>query len=57
MAPGACICLTACDVQPDPVVAGRLSITLASSKVLYMDLIIGADIVKSTLQKGSHGAR
>ncbi len=54
MALGVCICLTVCDVQPDPVVASGLSITLASGKVLYMDLIIGADIVRSTLQKGSH---
>ena len=58
-APGARVCLstTARDVQPDPVVAGGLSVTLASGKVLYMNIIVGADAVKSMLQKGRHGAR
>jgi hypothetical protein len=44
-------------MQPDPFVAGRLSITLTFGKVLYTDLIIDMDIVKSMLQKGRHGAR
>ena len=42
---------TVCDVQPDPAVAGGPSITLESGEVLYADLIVGADGVKSRLQK------
>lgn len=52
-APGVHIRLgaTVCDVQPDPAVPGGPSITLASGEVLHADLIVGADGVKSVLQK------
>jgi 2-polyprenyl-6-methoxyphenol hydroxylase-like FAD-dependent oxidoreductase len=52
-APGVRIRLNAAvrDVQPDPTVQGGPSVTLASGEVLYADVIIGADGVKSTLQK------
>lgn len=42
---------TVCEVQPDPAIAGGPSITLMSGEVLYADLIVGADGVKSKLQK------
>jgi len=56
-APGVSIRLgaTVCDVQPDPAVIGVPSVTLASGEVLYTDLIIGADGVKSKLQKAVTG--
>jgi salicylate hydroxylase len=56
-APGVHIRLGArvCDVQPDPAVVGAPSVTLASGEVLYADLIVGADGVKSTLQKATTG--
>ena len=52
-APGVHIRLGAsvCDVQPDPAVAGGPSVTLRSGEVIYADLIVGADGVKSKLQK------
>ncbi|KAF8490551.1 FAD/NAD-P-binding domain-containing protein [Russula emetica] len=43
------------DVQPDPTLQGGPSVTLASGEVLYADVIIGADGVKSTLQKAVTG--
>ena len=52
-----CLATAACDVQPDPVVAGGLCVTLAPGKVLYTDCIVSTDIVKSTWQKDRHGAR
>jgi salicylate hydroxylase len=56
-APAVRICLssTVHDVQPDPALAGGLSVTLASGEVLHADLIVGADGVKSTLQKAVTG--
>lgn len=56
-APGVRIRLHAAvrDVQPDPTVQGGPSVTLASGEVLYADVIIGADGVKSTLQKAVTG--
>jgi len=42
-------------VQPDPAVAGGPSVTLACGEVLYADLVVGADGVKSTLQKAVTG--
>jgi len=42
-------------VQPDPTVAGGPSVTLAGGEVLHADVIIGADGVKSTLQKAVTG--
>ena len=52
-APGVRICLGSAvkDVQPDPAVVGGPSVTLASGEVLYADLVVGADGLKSTLQK------
>jgi salicylate hydroxylase len=57
VAPGVLIRLgsTVRDVQPDPAVAGGPSVTLASGEVVYADLIVGADGVKSTLQKAVTG--
>jgi 2-polyprenyl-6-methoxyphenol hydroxylase-like FAD-dependent oxidoreductase len=43
------------DVQPNPAVAGGPSVTLASGEVLHADLIVGADGVKSTMQKAVTG--
>ena len=43
------------DVQPDPTLPGGPSVTLASGEVLYADVIIGADGIKSTLQKAVTG--
>ena len=43
------------DVQPDPTLQGGPSVTLASGEVLYGDVIIGADGVKSVLQKSVTG--
>jgi len=43
-----------CDVQPDPTLPGGPS-TLASGEVLHADVIVGADGVKSTLQKAVTG--
>jgi len=56
-APGVRICLgaTVRGVQPDPAVAGGPSVTLTCGEVLYADLIVGADGVKSTLQKAVTG--
>jgi 2-polyprenyl-6-methoxyphenol hydroxylase-like FAD-dependent oxidoreductase len=56
-APGVRIWLNAAvrDVQPDPTLQGGPSVTLASGEVLYADAIIGADGVKSTLQKAVTG--
>jgi salicylate hydroxylase len=56
-APGVRIRLNAAvrDVQPDPTVQGGPSVTLASGEVLHADVIIGADGVKSTLQKAVTG--
>src|SRR5216683_353200 len=42
-------------VQPDPTVAGGPSVTLSRGEVLHADVIIGADGVKSTLQKAVTG--
>ena len=39
------------DIQPDPAVQGGPSVTLACGEVLYADLVVGTDGVKSTLQK------
>jgi salicylate hydroxylase len=52
-APGVRIRLgaTVREVQPDPAVTGGPSVTLEGGEVLYADLIVGADGVKSTLQK------
>ena len=46
---------TICDMRPDPVLAGGPSVTLASGEVFYADLIVGANGVKSTLQKAVTG--
>jgi salicylate hydroxylase len=56
-APGVRICFdsTVHDVQPDPTLAGGPSVTLASGEVLHADLIVGADGMKSTLQKAVTG--
>ena len=56
-APGVRIRLNAAvrDVQPDPTVQGGPSVTLASGEVLHGDVIIGADGIKSTLQKAVTG--
>ncbi|KAN0111235.1 FAD/NAD(P)-binding domain containing protein [Russula decolorans] len=56
-APGVRIRINAAvrDVQPDPTLQGGPSVTLASGEVLYADVIIGADGVKSTLQKAVTG--
>ena len=56
-APGVRIQLNATvrDVQPDPTLPGGPSVTLASGEVFYADVIIGADGVKSTLQKAVTG--
>ena len=56
-APGVRIRLGAAvrSVQPDPSVVGGPSVTLACGEVLYADLIVGADGVKSTLQKAVTG--
>jgi salicylate hydroxylase len=43
------------EVQADPAVAGGPSVKLASGKVLYADLIVGADGVKSTLREAVTG--
>jgi len=42
-------------VRPDPAVARGPSVTLACGEVLYADLVVGADGVKSTLQKAVMG--
>ncbi|KAI9457211.1 FAD/NAD-P-binding domain-containing protein [Lactarius psammicola] len=39
------------DVQPDPSIEGGPSVTLTSGEVIYADVIIAADGVKSTVQK------
>ncbi|KAH9010148.1 FAD/NAD-P-binding domain-containing protein [Lactarius hengduanensis] len=39
------------DVQPDPAVRGGPSVTLASGEVIYADVVIAADGVKSVIQK------
>ena len=44
------------DVQPDPACPGGPSITLASGEDLHADVIVGADGVKSRLQKATSGA-
>jgi salicylate hydroxylase len=56
-APGVRIRLNAAvrSVQPDPTLQGGPSVTLASGEVLYADVIIGADGIKSTLQKAVTG--
>ena len=56
-APGVRIRLgaTVRDVQPDPALPGGPSVTLASGEVLHADVIVGADGVKSTLQKAVTG--
>ena len=56
-APGVRIRLNAAvrDVQPDPSVQGGPSVTLASGEVLHADVIIGADGVKSIVQKAVTG--
>jgi len=56
-APGVRICLgaPAHAVQPDPSVAGGPSVTLACGRVLYADLVVATDGVKSTLQKAVTG--
>ncbi len=56
-APGVRIRLNATvrNVQPDPTLQGGPSVTLASGEVLYADVIIGADGIKSTLQKAVTG--
>ena len=46
---------TVCDMQPDPAAVGVPSVTLASGEILYADLIVGADGVKSKLQKAATG--
>ncbi len=43
------------DVQPDPALPGGPSVTLASGEVLYADVIVGADGIKSTLQRAVTG--
>jgi salicylate hydroxylase len=52
-APGVRIRLgvTVRDVQADPAVPGGPRVMLTCGEVLYADLIVGADGVKSTLQK------
>jgi salicylate hydroxylase len=57
VAPGVRIRLNAAvhDVQPDPTLQGGPSVTLTSGEVLYTDVIIGADGIKSTLQKAVTG--
>ena len=56
-APGVRIRLgaTVRDVQPDPAIPGGPSVTLASGELLHADVIVGADGVKSTLQKAVTG--
>ncbi|KAI0249405.1 FAD/NAD-P-binding domain-containing protein [Lactifluus subvellereus] len=56
-APGVRIRLGAAvrSVQPDPAVEGGPSVTLASGEVVHADLIVGADGVKSVLQKAVTG--
>jgi salicylate hydroxylase len=56
-APGVRIRLNAAvrDVQPDPTVQDGPSVTLASGEVLHADVVIGADGVKSTVQKAVTG--
>jgi salicylate hydroxylase len=56
-APGVRIRLDATvrEVQPDPAVGGGPSVTLSCGEVLHADVIIGADGVKSTLQKAVTG--
>ena len=56
-APGVRICLGAPvrAIQPDPSIAGGPSVTLACGEVLYADLVVAADGVKSTLQKAVTG--
>jgi len=41
--------------QPDPALPGGPSVTLASGEVLHADVIVGADGVKSRLQKAVTG--
>src|SRR5260221_6883951 len=55
--PGVRICLGAPvrAVQPDPSVVGGPSVPPACGEVLYVDLFVGADGVKSTLQKAVTG--
>ena len=56
-APGLRICLDAPvrTVQPDPSVVGGPNVTLACGEVLSADLVVGADDVKSKLQKAVTG--
>ena len=56
-APGVRILLNSAvrDIQPDPTVPGGPSVTLASGEVLYAEVIIGADGVKSAVQKAVTG--
>jgi len=51
------ICLGAAirGIQPNPSIIGGPSVTLASGKVLYADLIVSGDSVKSMLQKAVMG--
>ena len=43
------------DVQSDPALPGGPSVKLASGEALHADVIVGADGVKSTLQKAITG--
>ena len=43
------------DVQPDPSVQDGPSVTLASGEILHADVVIGADGVKSVVQKAVTG--
>jgi salicylate hydroxylase len=56
-APGVRIRLNAAvrDVQPDPSVQDGPSVTLASGEILHADVVIGADGVKSIVQKAVTG--
>jgi len=51
-----CLCAPVRAVQPDPSVPEGPSVTLTYGEVLYADLVVSADGVKSTLQKARGGA-
>ena len=46
-----CLGATVRDVQPDPAVEDGPSVMLTSGEVIYADLVIAVDGVKSTIQK------
>jgi len=50
-----CLGTTICGIQPNPSIVGGPSVTLTSGKILYADLIVSADGIKSMLQKAVMG--